>query len=477
LERLRAVRSESLAVEAATLRRMLQNHGYDMDIDALRDEWDSLVRADPALGPAACDELHTWQIENGASFDGRSLCKVLRPAFISPSGLAEVRRICVHATGAIRAVRAWLLSGAWSGVGELSEEALRLVRIDPGFDRLGITTRLDAFATPKAFSFIELNAEAPAGIAYHDVLSRMFEGFGAMQKLAENLQFRPLRVTGWLLQALLTTWNEWGRGAGKPRIAIVDWRDSPTIAEFRLLADSFKRSGYSTVVVDPRDLEFRGGRLYGHGGRIDLVYRRVLFEDCLARPDDVAALVDSVSARAVCMVNPFRAHLLHRKRLFAYLTDPTTPVRFSDEQREVLRAHVPWTRVLCDSNTTSPAGKEVDLLPFVRQNRSEFVIKPDDDYGGHGVCLGWSVDQTTWEQTIERSARIPHVVQKRVPVHSLAFPRMDGSGEAQTFLVDRDPYVFRGVLGGFLTRLSAGELANVTAGGGMVPTFLVSPRA
>jgi len=447
-----------------------------MDIDALRDEWDSLVRADPALGPAACDQLHAWQIEHGASFDGRSLCKVLRPAFISPSDLSDVRRICVHATGAIRSVRSWLLSGDGAGSADISEEALALVRIDPGFARLGITTRLDAFATPEAFSFIELNAEAPAGIAYHDVLSRMFEGFGAMERLAEHLHFRPLRVTGWLLQALLTTWNEWGRGAGKPRIAIVDWRDSPTIAEFRLLAESFKRSGYSTVVADPRDLEFRGGRLYAHGRRIDLVYRRVLFEDCLARPDDVAALVESVRERAVCMVNPFRAHLLHRKRLFAYLTDPTTPVQFSDEQRAVLRAHIPWTRVLCDTKTQSPEGIEVDLLTFVRHNQGDLVIKPDDDYGGHGVCLGWSVNSTTWEETIERSARIPHVVQKRVPVHSLGFPKMDGSGETETFLVDRDPYVFRGALGGFLTRLSAGELANVTAGGGMVPTFLVSPR-
>ncbi len=449
-----------------------------MDTDALRTEWDSRVRTDPALDQSGAAALQAWQIEEGASFDGRPLCNVLRPSFISLEELARVQRICVHAATAIRKVRGWLLSGSdWPASLELTEDALQLVRIDPGFERLGITTRLDAFATPSSFSFVELNAEAPAGIAYHDVLAKMFEDFAAMSQLAEHLDFRPLRVVGWLLQALLTTWNEWGRGAGKPRIAIVDWKDSPTVAEFRLLSRSFQRAGYSAVVADPRDLDFRGGRLYASGARVDMVYRRVLFEDCLARPEEVAALVESVRQRAVCMVNPFRAHLLHRKRLFAHLTDPSTPVRFSDEERLVLDAHVPWTRVLVETKTIGPGEEgEVDLLDFVRRHRSDLVIKPDDDYGGHGVCLGWNVNQEAWEQAIERATVSPHVVQRRVPVRSLDFPLMDGSRGVGCFLVDRDPYVFRGALGGFLTRLSGSELANVTAGGGMVPTFLVSPR-
>jgi hypothetical protein len=44
-------------------------------------------------------------------------------------------------------------------------------------------------------------------------------------------------------------------------------------------------------------------------------------------------------------------------------------------------------------------------------------------------------------------------------------------------LVDFAPYLFRGKLCGFLTRLSATGLANVTSGGGQVPAFRVSPRS
>ena len=40
-------------------------------------------------------------------------------------------------------------------------------------------------------------------------------------------------------------------------------------------------------------------------------------------------------------------------------------------------------------------------------------------------------------------------------------------------LVDLAPYLFRGKLSGFLTRLSASSLANVTSGGGQIPSFRV----
>jgi hypothetical protein len=45
------------------------------------------------------------------------------------------------------------------------------------------------------------------------------------------------------------------------------------------------------------------------------------------------------------------------------------------------------------------------------------------------------------------------------------------------FVVDLDPYVFDGEVEGFLTRLSATSLANVTSGGGQVPSLLVAPKA
>jgi len=43
-------------------------------------------------------------------------------------------------------------------------------------------------------------------------------------------------------------------------------------------------------------------------------------------------------------------------------------------------------------------------------------------------------------------------------------------------LVDLDPLLFNGKVGSAFTRLSATELANVSSGGGMVPTYIISQK-
>jgi hypothetical protein len=69
-------------------------------------------------------------------------------------------------------------------------------------------------------------------------------------------------------------------------------------------------------------------------------------------------------------------------------------------------------------------------------------------------------------------------VQERIPIRREAFPWIQPNGEVEfrDMLVDFAPYLFRGKMSGFLTRLSATGLANVTSGGGQIPAFRVHPR-
>jgi hypothetical protein len=52
----------------------------------------------------------------------------------------------------------------------------------------------------------------------------------------------------------------------------------------------------------------------------------------------------------------------------------------------------------------------------------------------------------------------------------------NGEWEMVEQLVDLDPLLFLGKVGSAFTRLSSNELANVTAGGGMVPTFIIDEK-
>jgi len=58
------------------------------------------------------------------------------------------------------------------------------------------------------------------------------------------------------------------------------------------------------------------------------------------------------------------------------------------------------------------------------------------------------------------------------------FPHIDKGYkvEFRDMLVDFAPYLFRGKVAGYLTRLSGTSLANVTSGGGQIPSFRVEPK-
>jgi uncharacterized circularly permuted ATP-grasp superfamily protein len=282
-----------------------------------------------------------------------------------------------------------------------------------------------------------------------------------------------------MLDALLASYREWGGTAHPPTIAIVDWREVPTWSEFEILQQRFEREGVPTIVCDPRELEFANQALVAKGRRIDLVYRRVLINDIVARPDECRALVEACRSHAVAVANTFRCKIPHKKAFFAVLTDDRYQDLFSTHERDLIGQHVPWTRLVQEMRTTR-AADGIDLVPYVRDHRSELVLKPNDEYGGSGVTLGWELDERAWDAALEGALAAPAgtwIVQERIAIRREPFPRFDPGGPVTMgdMLVDFAPYLFRGRLSGFLTRLSATGLANVTSGGGQVPAFVVEP--
>ena len=103
----------------------------------------------------------------------------------------------------------------------------------------------------------------------------------------------------------------------------------------------------------------------------------------------------------------------------------------------------------------------------------------NDEYGGTGVLLGWEAAENQWDSALERALADQEsawVVQEKIAVRREVFPIQTPEGvQMKDMLVDFAPYIFRGRMAGFLTRLSSTGLANVTSGGGQVPAFVVDP--
>jgi uncharacterized circularly permuted ATP-grasp superfamily protein len=305
----------------------------------------------------------------------------------------------------------------------------------------------------------------------------LFDGLEPMAMFRRARAVTYHRTIPPLLAALLESYEEWGGRAHPPTIAIVDWREVPTWTEFELLREAFIETGVPTLVCDPRDLIFERGVLRAGDRAIDLVYRRVLINDIIDRPQECRALVAAYEQRAVCVANTFRCKLPHKKAFFAVLTDPEYAGLLDDREHAIVSAHVPWTRIVSDT-ATDRGGQRKGLLEIARADREHLVLKPNDEYGGTGVMLGWEADAAQWDAALQAAVTDrpgTWVVQERIPVRREVFPQFDDAGRVtmRDMLVDLAPYLFRGRLSGYLTRLSTTGLANVTSGGGQVPAFVI----
>ncbi|MGB8476568.1 MAG: hypothetical protein WCE61_21000 [Candidatus Acidiferrum sp.] len=443
--------------------------------------WNDILKATLRRVPTLPEDFFKRLRHAKLTFGDRVHCPFLRPFFLSPEEEERVREVAeTIAELGERVVTAALNDKHLFAQFHLRPEEERLARLPVAYGRACTASRLDAFLLPDSLKFAEYNGESPAGLGYAETLAEIFRELPVMGKFAQHYEIHSYPLSAKLLDALLMSYVDWGGSASPPQIAIVDWAGVPTWSEFEILQARFEKMGVPTVIADPGDLRFDGQKLVAHGKKIDLVYRRVLINDIVAKPAECAALVKAYTANIVCVANTFRCKIPHVKAFFAVLTDEQNGALFSHDERQLILRHIPWTRVVADVKTAH-YGQQIELLAFIGKNRENLVLKPSDEYGGAGVTLGWETDESEWDSAIGRALSAKNgawIVQERIPIRREVFPYIAQIGKVdyRDMLVDFAPYLFRGKVAGFLTRLSATGLANVTSGGGQVPAFRVSPR-
>jgi hypothetical protein len=463
------------------------HHGIDAESAGpyIKDYHDFLTQ-NPELAAESQALLERLSYERLLTFGGKPFSRYLRPHLITRSQHAEmVRVIGALASAFIKLRRALLVSPRLLDELDLTPQERHLALLDPGFEEPSPSARLDSFWSERNWQFVEMNAESPASIAYCDVLGEAMLELPALRRWSaeRGFQLSNLPARERFMQAIEQAYSEFyahRRGEHRlnerPNIAIVDWEDVPTTTEFELFRRYFEGRGYRTVVVTPQSLRFEGGRLRSGDFEIDLYYKRVLTSELLARPEVAEATLQAYVAGAVCVMNSFRAKLLHKKMSLALISDDANSALFSDEERRAIADHIPWTRKVRPGKTHFE-GKEVDLIPFIAENREKLVLKPNDEYGGKGVVIGWDTGDEEWARALDEAQKGSFVVQQAVALDKEPYPFYDEGGLGfRELAADLDPFVFGTDTQGILTRLSAASLLNVTAGTGSVVATIVVER-
>lgn len=418
---------------------------------------------------------------DGLYFGDRPLCSVLRPRLMTLAQYRHVGRASRLVVSAMEKVRqAAMADASIRAQFRLLDWEERLIHADPRLPVASPVSRLDAFFAPgpEGLKYTEYNAETPAGAAYNDSLSRMFLDLPAMGEFRKHFVALPIPSGPGVVQALLDSYHAWRGVREMPSVVILDWKDVPTYSEFVLFEQLLRAIGVPVFIGDPRDAEYANGVLTIAGTPVTLIYKRVLIDELVQECGVDSPVVRAVQDGAVCMVNPFRCKLLHKKASLAVVSDERFAPLFTSEERAVVAAHVPWTRVV-EERMTEHGGAQVDLLPFVRAHREQLVLKPNDDYGGKGIVLGWTVSDDEWNASLMTALVHPYIVQQRVVLPTEPYPAwVDGRLHIGDRMVDTAPFlVQQAVVDGCLTRIATDPLLNVTSGGGSnVPTFLVENR-
>src|SRR3989338_8955279 len=410
------------------------------------------------------DELH----RSNFRFGRFTIPTFMKPHFIT----SQQARKLGDASSALaqmvdRLVHLYFEDPAIRNVFALLPEAEELVRIDPGYRRTAVVVRLDCFMEGESIKFMELNCDSPAGMGYTDFLEDILFSVAELKDFFEDVHILRGRRVDKLLDALLTVYEEFG-AYETPQIAIIDWKTVRTKPEFELLKTYFEEKGYKTTIADPRELRFRGGKLYHGNFRIDLVYRRVIFSELLEKLRDVTDFIKAYRERAGCVVNPLRSRLGSSKALLSVFTNPGYDHLFSAQENEIKREHIPWTRRVVDAEKFY-GGKKIYLIDFLKDEKETLVLKPADSYGGKDVAIGNETRDEDWNFTIDKALKSNWVVQEFVPLPVLSVPTV--VNRKLDFVLKKmntGSFVFGGVPAGSLSRLSDDSVINVSRGGGLI---------
>ncbi|HSR17728.1 MAG TPA: hypothetical protein VLM39_06495 [Ignavibacteriaceae bacterium] len=401
----------------------------------------------------------------------------------------------------------------------VSGQVRNYIGVNPGYSGKLSIARIDALYnfSNDSLHFLEINTDIPGGMGDNDMLIKIFDCLPSMKFLRNKFEISRDTLVDSLYKILLKKYKEYYAcfhkpGKENPHIAIVCARNSDIRLEVDFIIELLKREGLKASYADPRDFAYDGKTLMLNGKEVDIVNRRENIRD-IFRTDSTGKphsnlrnkvlsisktvclnnrflnkylksgyfghtedLIRAFSENNVCMINPFYTGISVQKQAFALLSDRSFRSLFDEEEQHVIDKYIPWTRIFKECKTFYD-NKEINLVPFIKTNRQNFVLKPNMGFGGKGVVIGSEMIQSDWEKKINSiiNSGLRYIVQEYVEIPSENFP-VYKDGRLKGFSRQYVNLNFWGVDGKFegsLVRASQNKVINVTQGARFVPVYYV----
>ena len=203
----------------------------------------------------ACEQDLQELLRARGIFFGDGLLPTYAYAFLAPR--AQIDRWASQADRLIetveRAAQRLVTDHRFYASMGLSDQALELVRVHPGYNRICVLCRPDGIPVGQNVKFVEINSDSPAMMMFIDVVAQCLLELDAFAWLRPH---KPPSAADRLLETLVDCYREYG-GARTPTIAIADWEGQKTRYEHKRLAEHF-------IAQRLRDTGLRSARVQAH---------------------------------------------------------------------------------------------------------------------------------------------------------------------------------------------------------------------
>lgn len=326
------------------------------------------------------------------------------------------------------------------------------------FGPAGAFMGYDFHLSPQGPRLIEINTNAGGAVLTAALARAQRSCCEAMNwAFTPNAELQTLEQT--FIDMFVAEWRLQRGDASLGTLAIVD--NAPATQylapEFELLQQLFRRHGFAASIADPKELEWRAGKLRHQGAAVDMVYNRLT--DFYLAEAGHSALREAYEAGAVVLTPHPRAHALHAdKRNLIALSDAALLAAWgvAEADRDLLKAAVPQTRLVT-------AERAAELWA----ERRRLFFKPVAGYGAKAAYRGDKLTRRVWEEIQTGD----FVAQALVPPGERLI-EIDGVHADLKF--DVRAYTYDGKVQLLAARMYAGQTTNFrTPGGGFAPVVVV----
>lgn len=343
-----------------------------------------------------------------------------------------------------------------------------LILIDHGYEINVPIGRFDIFYHEGNFTFCELNTDGSSAMNEDNTIARILLQSQALIDFQKDFELSYFECIEKWVDECMKIYHEYDSNNENPTVAIVDFMESATHYEFQEFKKAFEKKGYQALICDITKLKYIDNRLYYEDKVIDLVYRRAVTKEIIDRIEEVVDFINAYKNNHVCVIGPFKSQILHNKIIFKILHDDDTLSILTDEEREFVSKHIPYTGLF---------SFDENVYNEVLENKDKYILKPLDLYGSRGVYAGIDYDNNEWKEILVKCFNNDYIYQEYViPYERNLLEFENNRFNVKPFKTLIGLFIYNEKFAGLYTRVGKNAIISGLHGYYTVPNILVKKR-